>query len=292
LLLYSFFPINKVILSQLNEVFAYTFSVYIIRVRAIVVFVIGVGASIPTFDAFGQNNAADLYKNKSLVLPPNIRHLVILIPNEAHESLNQPEDQYPLVNQAYLPQNAIVNPGVVVIWFNGDVDHDHKVSLTNARNPDSVLFDSGTFEFNEEFRPIVLNDTGTYNYYEANVNENDEDFVMRGIITVISEGSLNGSSPTTSISSGDNSANSTRAVVNNGDTAGVLMVPTQDIGNYVQDLKSKGFAVDSTYNFKDLRGGQKGTGDEQALLVWSASGTGLSEVVSALQDITSRLPYS
>ena len=256
---------------------------------SIVVFVISVGTSIPTFDALGQNNAADLYKDKSLVLPPNIRHLVVLIPNEAHESLNQPKDQYPLVNQAYLPQNTIVNSGIVVIWFNGDVDHDHKVSLTNDRNPDSVLFDSGTFGFNEASRSIVLNDTGTYNYYETNVNENDEDFVMRGNVTVISEANLDGS--TITISSGDNSANST-SVINNGDTAGVLMVPTQDIENYVQDLESKGFAVDSTYNFKDLRGGQKGTGDQQALLVWSASGMDLGEVISALQDITPRLPYS
>ena len=28
-------------------------------------------------------------------------------------------------------------------------------------------------------------------------------------------------------------------------------------GNYVQDLKSKGFAVDSTHNFKDLRGDRR-----------------------------------
>lgn len=262
---------------------------------SIVVFVIGVGTSMPAFDALGQNSAADLYKNKSLVLSPNIRHFVVLIPNEAHESLNQPKDQYPLVNQAYLPQNIIVNPGIMVIWFNGDVDHDHKVSLTNDRNPDSVLFDSGTFAFNEASRPIVLNDTGTYKYYEANVNENDEDFVMRGNITVISEGSPDGSTTatnTTSMSSGDNSANSTGAAVNNGDTAGVLMVPTQDIENYVQDLKSKGSAVDSTYNFKDLRGGQKGTGDEQALLLWSVSGMDLQQVISTLKEITPELPYS
>ena len=259
---------------------------------SIVIFVISAG-TLPTFDALGQTNAADLYKNKSLVLPPNIRHLVVLIPNEAHESLNQPKDQYPLVNQAYLPQNAIVNPGIMIIWFNGDVDHDHKVSLTSDRNPDSVLFDSDTFAFNEASRPILLNDTGTYNYYEANVNENDEDFIMRGNITVISsEGSPDGSSLTTSISYGDNSANSTSAAVNNGDTAGVLMVPTQDIENYVQDLKSKGFAVDSTYNFKDLRGGQKGTGDEQALLVWSTSGIDLQQVISTLKEITPELPYS
>src|SRR5215216_4207966 len=187
---------------------------------SIVVFVIGVGTSIPTFDALGQNSAADMYKNKSLVLSPNIRHFVVLIPNEAHESLNQPKDQYPLVNQAYLPQNIIVNPGIMVIWFNGDVDHDHKVSLANDRNPDNVLFDSDTFAFNEASRPILLNDTGTYNYYEANVNENDEDFVMRGNVTVISEANIDGSTATAS--SGNNGANSTTSsTINNGDTAGV-----------------------------------------------------------------------
>ena len=216
---------------------------------------------------------------------------MILIPNEAHESLNQPEDQYPLVNQAYLPQNAIVNPGVVVIWFNGDVDHDHKVSLTSDRNPDNVLFDSDTFAFNEASRPILLNDTGTYNYYEANVNENDEDFVMRGNVTVISEANIDGSTATAS--SGNNGANSTTSsTINSGDTAGVLMVPTQDIENYVQDLKSKGFVIDSPYSFKDLRGGQKGTGDEQSLLVWSTSGIDLQQVISTLKRITPELPYS
>jgi len=109
-------------------------------------------------------------------------------------------------------------------------------------------------------------------------------------ITVISEANLDGSTATT-ISSGNNIANSTSAI-NNGDTAGVLMVPTQGIENYVQDLKSKGFAIDSTYNFKDLRGGQKGTGDEQALLVWSTSGIDLQQVISTLKEITPELPYS
>jgi plastocyanin len=140
------------------------------------------------------------------MLPPNIRHLIVLIPNEAHESLNQPRDQYPLANQLYLPQNAIVNSSTMIVWFNGDVDHDHKVTLTNEASPDTMLFDSGDFAFNEASQPIILNDTGTYNYYEANVNENDEDFVMRGNITVISEANPNPNSTiTTPSATGSNS---------------------------------------------------------------------------------------
>jgi len=38
--------------------------------------------------------------------------------------------------------------------------------------------------------------------------------------------------------------------------------------------------------------GTEGTGDEQALLVWSVSGMDIGEVISALQDITPRLPYN
>jgi hypothetical protein len=116
--------------------------------RVAVMLVLTVVISLPLLHAFGQTtNAADLYRNKSLILPPNVRHLVILIPNEAHESLNQPEDQYPLANQPYLPQNAVVNVGTMIVWFNGDVDHDHKVTLTAETSPDTTLFDSGTFAY-------------------------------------------------------------------------------------------------------------------------------------------------
>ena len=55
------------------------------------------------------------------------------------------------------------------------------------------------------------------------------------------------------------------------DTVGILMVPTQDIQTYTTDLENRGFNIDSTHNFKDLRGGQSGTGqsgtgDEQTLI--------------------------
>jgi hypothetical protein len=72
-----------------------------------------------------------------------------------------------------------------------------------------------------------------------------------------------------------------------GDTAGTLMVPTADIDMYVQDLTSKGFTTDSTYNFNDIR-----AGDEQILLVWTTSGKNLNELISTLQEITPQLPYS
>lgn len=87
----------------------------------------------------------------------------------------------------HIPQNAIVSPGTMITWFNGDVDHDRKITLVNELDQNNIIFDSGTFAFNEGSDPIVLNDTGTFNYYETDVNNEDEDFVMNGTITVVDQ---------------------------------------------------------------------------------------------------------
>jgi plastocyanin len=229
-------------------------------------------------ETFAQKStASDLYETKSLELSPNIKHLVILIPNEGHESQNPGDissDQR-LINQPYIPQRVIVNPGTMVIWFNGDVDHDHKVTLTNGVNSENTIFNSGTFAYNEPSKPVVLNASGIFNYYETDVNNEDQDFVMNGTIDVVSQ-----EGPDT------NSINST-SVQGNADTAGVLMVPASDIDTYAQDLKNNGFAIDSTQDFSDIR-----AGDQQVLLVWTTSGIDLDQVISTLQRITQNLPYS
>jgi plastocyanin len=245
---------------------------------ALVVIILITTTSISPFilKTFGQQStASDLYETKSLNLSPNIKHLVILIPNEGHESQNAGDvssDQR-LINEPYIPQRATVNPGTMVVWFNGDVDHDHKITLTNGANPENTIFDSGTFTYDESSKPIVLNDTGKFSYYETDVNNEDLDYVMNGTIDVVSQQGPNADSITSS--------------QGNADTAGVLMVPASDVDTYVQDLKNSGFSVDSTQDFSDIR-----AGDQQALLVWTTSGIGLDEVASTLQRITRGLPYS
>jgi plastocyanin len=232
----------------------------------------------PVLETFGQKStASDLYETKSLKLSPNIKHLVILIPNEGHESQNPGDvssDQR-LINQPYIPQEAIVNPGTMVIWFNGDVDHEHKITLSNGVNPENTIFDSGTFAYDEPSEPIVLNDTGTFGYYETDVNNEDQDYVMNGTIDVISQQGPGASSITNT------------SVLDNADTMGALMVPASDVDTYVQDLKNSGFAIDSTQDFSDIR-----AGDQQVLLVWTTSGVDLNKIVSTLQRITQSLPYN
>ena len=79
---------------------------------------------------------------------------------------------------------------------------------------------------------------------------------------------------------------------NNIETVGLFMVPTKDIDEYIQDFKDKGFSIDSTYSFKDLRGLARDIGSEQTLLVWTAGPSiTVDMAISALKEIGEKLPY-
>jgi plastocyanin len=220
-------------------------------------------------------NASMIFETHSMRLGDNIKNLVILIPDEAHESTNQPKDQYPFLNQPYLPQNADINVGTTVTWFNGDVDHDHSITLSGKST--SPEFESVDFTFNTASKPITFNDTGSFNYFETDVNNNDPSFVMNGTINAVDQ---------------VNPLSNSNATGANPDTVGTYMVPSKDLDQHISTLTSKGFTIDSTHTFEDLRGGQKGTGPEQTLIVWTTSGMNLDQVISALEEITPSLPYS
>ncbi len=225
--------------------------------------------------------ASNLFDTHSMVLGDNIKNLIILIPNEAHESTHQPKDQLPLANQPYLPQDAVVNKGTTVTWFNGDVDHDHKITLGGqGSNLNNIIFDSNDFAYNTASQPVVMNNTGSFDYYQADVNNEDTDFVMNGTINVVDK--PDNPNTTTGISTDQSNAN-----IN---TVGTLMVPTGDLPTYTLDLENGGFSILSTYNFNDIR-----SGDPQTLIIWGTSSSGtnsLENVVSQLEQITPTLPYS
>jgi len=117
-----------------------------------------------------------------------------------------------------------------------------------------------------------------YNY-EA---EGDPGVTMTGSVTV---GNIQSSvTPSSASTSNSNSSGI--------DTVGILMVPTQNIDDYIQQITSAGITVDNTYDFKDLRGGQEGTGDIQTLIVWTTGGKDLIQTLSFLSGLSSDLPYS
>jgi hypothetical protein len=76
------------------------------------------------------------------------------------------------------------------------------------------------------------------------------------------------------------------------DTVGILMKPTMDLTTQTTDLESRVFSILDTHNFKDLRGGQEGTGDEQILVLWGISNSDVGNAISQVIEISQGLLYS
>jgi len=85
-----------------------------------------------------------------MVLGNNIKNLVILIPNEAHESPRDQEGER-LIGQPYVPR-VVISPGTKILWFNANVGHSHRVTLTSNGEEnfkEHILFDTAFFAYNE-----------------------------------------------------------------------------------------------------------------------------------------------
>jgi plastocyanin len=236
------------------------------------IFAMGAVYHFQTVDiAFAQTqpnlNATSVYDSGQMVLGSNVKHLVIVIPDEGHHGPGE-EDEARFIAQPFLPQNSVVGPGTQVAWFNGDVGHEHNIVVRDASG--AQLFETGEFTELEASTPITFNTTGDFEY--ADTVEYEGGFVMTGNIRVVDQGAA--ASPTASF-----------------DTVGALMVPSMDVQNIAASIKNAGFGIDSMHNFKDLRGGQSDTGDEQTLVIWTANGMDLSEIGSRLQAISEPLPY-
>jgi len=236
---------------------------------------IDVGFGIPQQGRFDMG-ASQIHKERMLHVGNDISNFLILIPNEGHESPDLPKEQR-LINQPYVPENIVVDNGTTVLWLNGDVGHKHKITLVDENS--NNVFESGTFAFNDVSKPFILNKVGKFSYSESNVNTDDPNFKMKGTITVI--GSDNGS------------LNRSNSYLNKTvDTLGFLMVPAKDIKVHASNLEKKGLNVLDQYTFKDLRGGQKGTGPEQTLLILGNKEKPLTDFITILKNITAKLPYS
>jgi plastocyanin len=221
-----------------------------------------------------SNAATDIFSSEQYTLSDNDKNLVILIPNEGHHGPGE-DDEARFIAQSFVPETAVINKGTNVIWFNGDVGHEHDIIVTSNSESVSPIYQTGEFtEF--EARNYTFNDVGEFSY--ADTVEYDNGYIMRGNISVTDDRGSAGDLPQTTQDS---------------ETVGILMVPTQDISQYTSDLQNRGFLVDSVHNFQDLRGGQSGTGDEQTLIVWRApTNTQITSVLSQLSELSSQLPYS
>ena len=246
-------------------------------------------------------DAKSIYDTGTAVLGNNVKNLIILIPDEAHHGNGEAKENR-FIEQSFLPQTAIINKGTQVIWFSGDVSHEHEIILNNDQN----LFDSGTLPEFTASNPMVFNTVGDFGYISPDIDQEavQKGFVMKGDIKVVDQPNILNSSankavigsntPITPSNEETQATNTPSPVIsnNNIETVGVFMVPTKDIDEYVQDFRNNGFSVDSTYSFKDIRGLARDTGSEQTLLVWTAGPSmTVDTAISALKDIGEKLPY-
>lgn len=218
-------------------------------------------------------DAKHIFDTKTAVLGNDVKNLIILIPDEAHHGNGEAKENR-FIEQSFLPQNAIINKGTNVIWFSGDVSHEHRIIINN----DESLFDSGVLPEYSASNPMVFDTVGTFGYSSPDIDQKavQKGFVMKGDVKVIDQANKLNTNPSANVES-----------------VGVFMVPTKDIDDYTKDFTDKGFSIESTYSFKDLRGLARGdTGSEQTLLIWTAGSSMTTDmIISALQDIGSNLPY-
>ena len=230
-------------------------------------------------NSFSQNSvlgnvAKDIFDNKTLTLPSDVKNFVILIPNEAHESPLLPKEQR-LINQPYVPQNLVSGANTQIIWFSGDVGHTRKITLTDENSKEVY---NSRLKFNTATEPLLLNHSGKFTYFEKNANIQDPKFVMEGSITT-----TNNDPP---LNSNDNMTVSESPF----DTMLVLMVPTKDIKKHIMTLVDNNVNIIDIYSFKDLR--ETGGGGANQSLLALGTNNPLDKSISVLKKITSSLPYS
>ena len=226
--------------------------------------------------------ASNIYQTHTMALGKNIKNLIIEIPNEGHEDPTQPRELR-VVNQPYLPRNAIVNTGTTVTWFNADAGHKHQITLLNNKTQ-TVVYESGLFDNFAASKPIKFNNTGAFAYSGPSNDKAVPNYKMNGTLTVINQ----------PLSNSFNTTSSTPATSNNIDTVSTIIVPAKKLDQVGSDLRNQGFGIDNQYPFKSLRGGGGTTGGDknQVMLVLTSSGKSLNQVISALNKVVPTMGYS
>jgi plastocyanin len=235
-------------------------------------------------------HGSNIYQTQTIVLGKNNKNLVILIPNEGHEDPIGTKKDLRVINQPYIPQNAVVNVGTTVIWFNADAGHHHSITLVD-NNTKNTVYDSGRFDNFNASKPFTFNNVGTFAYSGPSYDKMWPNYKMNGTVTVVNQPlttTFNTTTAATSSSTGTGVPNN-----NNIDTITTLMVPSKLLDKTISELKSQGFTIDNQYPFRSLRGAgsQSGGDPQQVLLVLTSSGKNLNQVTSALTQIAAALPY-
>src|SRR4029079_4965078 len=86
-------------------------------------------------------SAESIFNTKTMTLGNNIKNLVILIPNEGHHAAGE-DNEARFLDQHFVAENAVVNTGTTVQWFNGDVGHERTIDVKDT-DGSTTFFNTG-----------------------------------------------------------------------------------------------------------------------------------------------------
>src|SRR5215212_5777701 len=181
---------------------------------------------------------SNIYQTQTIVLGKNVKNLVIVIPNEGHEDPTQTKGMR-VINQPYIPQNAVVNVGTTVAWLNADAGHRHSITLVDD-NTKNIVFNSGRFNNYNASKSFTFNNVGTFAYSGPSYDRAFPNYKMNGTITVVNQPLATTFNTTNAVTTTSTSSLAAGTATNNNnnnnnspDTIATLMVPSRLLGKTI-----------------------------------------------------------
>ena len=204
-------------------------------------------------------NAESVFKSESMALPSSLQEeeedeiVIVFIPNEAHESLE--DERHKLItdhNPYFIPTNLVIPQGTAISFINADAPWDtpnpHTINIID--NLGETVYSTEVLQYTNISEAKIL-DVGKYTMIDSK-NE-----FMKGTITVITittnQKSANSSSNSNNYSNSDISLivggfyTPTNQVENKQDNQGVSHLGW--LNYYKEEFPKNGFTILSEYNF-------------------------------------------
>lgn len=196
-------------------------------------------------------NAESVFKSESMTLPSSLvaaEHatVMVFIPNEAHESLE--DERHKLItdhNPYFIPTNLVIPQGTAISFINADAPWDtpnpHTIYIKDSSG--ETVYSTEVLQYTNSSEPKIL-DVGKYTMIDS------ENEFMKGTITVTTDQE---SVSSVSSSNGGNSLvvggfyTPTNQVENKQDNDGVFHPGW--LNYYKEQFPKNGFNILSEYNF-------------------------------------------
>jgi hypothetical protein len=191
-------------------------------------------------------NAESVFKSESMTLPSSLvaaedATVMVFIPNEAHESLE--DERHKLItdhNPYFIPTNLVIPQGTAISFINADAPWDtpnpHTIYIKDSSG--ETVYSTELLQYTNSSEPKVL-DVGKYTMIDS------ENEFMNGTITVTTAQKPISSSSSSLIVGGFYTP--TNQVENKEDNDGVFHPGW--LNYYKEEFPKNGFNILSEYNF-------------------------------------------